>query len=74
MDCKSYKNTVYKDAIFNIVITPFRDMLDVSAVEREYKYRLNMRLGLLDWSQDSRLTHKCLSLSTSGYLNGVATE
>jgi hypothetical protein len=65
---------VYKGAIFNIVITPFRDMLNVSAVERKFKYRLNLRLGLWGRGQNSWFTYRWLSLSRSGCLNGVAAE
>ena len=65
---------MYRDATFNRVITPFRDMLDVSAIERKFKHCLNMRLGLQDRGQNWQFTHKRLSLSRLGYLNGVAAE
>lgn len=49
-------------------------MLDVSAVERQFKDCLNLRVGLWGQGQSARFTHKRLNLSRPGNLNGVAAE
>lgn len=64
----------YDGTIFNIVITPFRDMSDISAVEKRTNDALNLRLELEDWSQSTRFTQSRLSLSGPRYLSGVAAE
>lgn len=61
----------HRDAIFNIVITPFRDMFDISAVWRGAKDDLNLGLDPKDRSQG---THKRLRYLILGCLNGVAAE
>jgi len=60
--------------MFNIVITPFRDMSDISAVEKRVNDALNLRLELEDWSQSTRFTQGRLSLSGPRCLSGVAAE
>jgi hypothetical protein len=74
MACKWCIDIAYKDAIFNVVITPFRDMLDLSAIEGQLKDCLNLRLGVCCQSQDSQFPRKQLSLSRLVCLNGVAAE
>jgi len=74
MACKWCIDTAYKDAIFNIVITPFRDMLDLSAIEGQFKHCLNLRLEVCVRGQDSQFPRKQLSLSRLVCLNGVAAE
>ena len=65
---------VYKEVIFNIVITPFRDMSDISALKRVVKGSLNLKLEPQDRSQGTWCRDDRSGLSVPGCLNGDAAK